>query len=96
LECLGGDNEAFTSHKAASLVLEELADSTEQAALTSAFVYHYIQAGSVWKGHPDPDVAFAKSFLKTLHNPEYVKVNIAIGSSVDLSKQRYLEMIEQA
>jgi hypothetical protein len=96
MECLDGDNEAFPSHKAASFVLEEFADSTKQAALNSALVYHYIQARSVWKGHPDADVAFANSFLKTLHDPKYVKGNIAIGSSADLSKQKNLKVIEQA
>jgi cytidylate kinase len=54
-------------HRAASTVLEELADSTEQAALTSALVYRYIQAHSLWKGHPDPKVTSAETtFLDTL------------------------------
>jgi hypothetical protein len=77
-------------------VLEELADSTEQAALTSALVYRYIQAHSLWKGHPDPEVTSAETFLDTLENSDYVKANIVIGSSADLSKQRSLKTIEQA
>lgn len=96
LECLNGNNGAFPGHKAASVVLEELADSTEQAALTSALVYRYVQAKSLWKGHPDPKVTSAESFLETLDNADYVKANIVIGSSADLSKQRSLRVIEEA
>jgi hypothetical protein len=96
LECLNGNNGAFPSHKAASVVLEELADSTEQAALTSALVYRYVQAKSLWKGHPDPKVTSVESFLETLDNADYVKANIVIGSSADLVRQRSLREIEQA
>jgi hypothetical protein len=67
-------------------VLEELADSTEQAALTSALVYRYIQAYSLWKGYPDLKVTSAETFLDSLDNSDYVKANIVIGSSTDLSK----------
>jgi hypothetical protein len=47
LDCLRCDSETLKSHQAASVVLEELADSTEQAAFTSALVYYYIQAKSL-------------------------------------------------
>jgi hypothetical protein len=81
------------SHQAASVVLEELADSTEQAAFTSALVYRYIQAKSLWKGHPDPNVTSAEAFLNTLDNSDYVKANIFIGSSADHSKKKSLQVI---
>jgi hypothetical protein len=96
LDSLRGADESIAGHRAASTVLEELADSTEQAALTSALVYRYIQAHSLWKGHPDPKVTSAETFLDTLENSDYVKANIVIGSSADLSKQRSLKTIEQA
>jgi hypothetical protein len=96
LECLNGRDNTLASHQAASVVLEELADSTEQAALTSALVYRYVQAHSLWKGHPDPKVTSAESFLDTLDNSDYVKANIVIGSSADLSKQRSLKVLEDA
>jgi hypothetical protein len=96
LDSLRGTDESIAVHLAASTVLEELADSTEQAALTSALVYRYIQAHSLWKGHPDPRVTSAETFLDTLENSDYVKANIVIGSSADLSKQRSLKIIEEA
>lgn len=96
LDSLRGADESIAAHRAASAVLEELADSTEQAALTSALVYRYIQAHSLWKGHPDPRVTSAETFLDTLENSDYVKANIVIGSSADLSKQRSLKVIEEA
>jgi len=96
LDSLRGADESIAGHRAASAVLEELADATEQAALTSALVYRYIQVHSLWKGHPDPKVTSAEAFLETLENSDYVKANIVIGSSADLSKQRSLKTIEQA
>lgn len=96
LDSLRGTDGSIPGHRAASTVLEELADSTEQAALTSALVYRYIQAHSLWKGHPDPTVTSAETFLDTLENSDYVKANIVIGSSADLSKQRSLKIIEEA
>jgi hypothetical protein len=95
LDCLRGDGETLKSHQAASVVLEELADSTEQAAFTSALVYRYIQAKSLWKGHPDPNVTSAEAFLNTLDNSDYVKANIFIGSSADHSKKKSLRVIAQ-
>lgn len=94
LSCLRGDDGAAAGHEAAATILEELADSTEQAALTSTLVYRYIQAHSLWRGHPDAKVTSAESFLDTLDNADYVKANIVIGSSADLSKQRSLKVIE--
>lgn len=93
LDCLRGDDGTLKSHQAASVVLEELADSTEQAAFTSALVYRYIQAKSLWKGHPDPNVTSAEAFLNTLDNSDYVKANIFIGSSADHSKKKSLQVI---
>ena len=93
LDCLRGDGETLKSHQAASVVLEELADSTEQAAFTSALVYRYIQAKSLWKGHPDPNVTSAEAFLDSLDNSDYVKANIFIGSSADHSKKKSLQVI---
>jgi hypothetical protein len=96
LDSLRGGDEALVGYRAASTVLEELADSTEQAALTSTLVYRYIQAHSLWKDHPDPKVTSAKTFLDSLDNSDYVKANIVIGSSTDLSKQRSLKIIDEA
>ncbi|KAK1807589.1 hypothetical protein LTR12_018063 [Friedmanniomyces endolithicus] len=92
LTCLRGTDEAVAGHEAAAVVLEELADSTEQAAFTSALVYRYIQAHCLWKGHPNPHVTSAETFLDTLENSDYVRANIVIGSSADISKQRSLRL----
>lgn len=94
LSSLRSGDGAAAGHEAAATILEELADSTEQAALTSTLVYRYIQAHSLWRGHPDAKVTSAESFLDTLDNADYVKANIVIGSSADLSKQRSLKAIE--
>ncbi|KAK1045438.1 hypothetical protein LTR12_016197 [Friedmanniomyces endolithicus] len=85
LDCLRGRGEAVAGHQDASFVLEELADSTEQAAFTSALVHRYIQAHALLKGHPDSNVTSAEAFLDTLDISDHVKANIVIGSSADLS-----------
>jgi hypothetical protein len=54
----------------------------------------YIQAHSLWRGLTDGKKTSAESFLDTFDNADYVKANIVIGSSVDLSRQRNLEVIE--
>lgn len=86
-----GNDGAASVYDAAATVLEELADPTEQAALASALVYRYIQAHSLWRGHPDANVTSAETFLDNLDNADYVKANIVIGSSADLSKHRSLK-----
>jgi hypothetical protein len=93
---LNGRDNTLASYQAASVVLEELADSTEQAALISALVYRYVQAHSLWKSYLDPKVTLAETFLDTLDNSDYVKANIVISSSTDLSKQRSLKVLKDA
>lgn len=94
LSFLGGLDGSATRHLAASTVLDELADTTEQAALTSALVYRYIQAHALWKDHPNPEVDSAEAFLDTLDNADHVKANIVIGTSAQLSKRRSIRVIE--
>ena len=94
LSFLSGLDGGATRHLAASTVLEELADTTEQSALTSALVYRYIQAHALWKDHPNPEVDSAEAFLDTLDNADHVKANIVIGTSAQLSKRRSIRTIE--
>lgn len=96
LTCLKGSYDALPGHRAAKVVLEELADATEQVALISALVFRYVQAHSLWRGHPNRNVTSAEAFLETLDNSDYVNANIAIGSCADLSKQRSVHALSNA
>lgn len=92
LTCLLGGDGAQPAHVAARSVLEELADTTEHAAYTSALVYRYVQAHGLWKA--DPSVHSAEAFLDTLDNAEHVKANIVMGSSAQVVKWRSIRRIE--
>lgn len=96
LTFLKGGDDALPGYRAAKVVLEELADATEHVALTSAFVFRYVKERGLWRGHPDDNVSSAEAFLETLDNSDYVRANIAIGSSADLSKQRSVKAISAA
>ena len=94
LDSLRGLHGEVAGHIAASTVLEELADTTEQSALTSALVYRYVQAHDLWKDHPA--AKSAEAFLDTLDNSDHVKANIVIGTSAQVSKWRNIRQIESA
>ena len=96
LACLEGADDDHAASSAAALVLEELAEDTEQAGLKSALVYRYVQAHALWRDHPSPDVVDAQSFLDTLARSDYVKMNILVGSSTYHAKQARVQAIDRA
>lgn len=79
---------------AAPTVLEQLADTTEHTALTSALIYRYVQVHDLWKDRPFTKSAVA--FLDALDNSDHVKASIVIGTSAQVSKWRNIRQIESA
>jgi len=53
-------------YEAASAVLEELAEKTEDSAFESALIFRYIQAHHLWKCHPSPTVHCAEDLIQSL------------------------------
>ena len=88
----GGDIEPY---EAASTVLEELADKTEDSAYESALVFRYIQAHSLWKGHPDSAVRSAEDLIQHLNESDYVQANIIIGTSAQVAKRNCIRLVEE-
>ncbi|KAK5711814.1 hypothetical protein LTS12_027930, partial [Elasticomyces elasticus] len=93
LDCL--TNPQAHPYVAAQKILEDLGDSLEGAAVTSALVFRYVQHHELWRGHPDGTVTSAEAFLNTLGNSTYVKAAIVIGTSSDLARHKSLKAIEE-
>ena len=81
LDFLRDPGRGIAHYQAASVVLEELAGRTEETASDAVFVYRYIQAHSLWSDHPDPEVRSADDLLRCLNGRDYIRANLAIGTS---------------
>ena len=82
-------------YQAASAVLEELADKTEDTAFESALVFRYIQAHGLWRGHPSSAVQSAEDLVRHLDGSDYVQANIIIGTSVQVAKRNCIRLIDE-
>jgi hypothetical protein len=89
-----GDN--IAPYQAASLVLEELADQTEETALESALVFRYIQAHHLWRGHWNAAVQSAEDLVRSLDRSDIVQANIIIGTSAQQTKRNCIGLIDKA
>jgi hypothetical protein len=87
--------EGIESYEAASTVLEELADKTEESAYESALVFRYIQTHSLWKGHPNSTVRSAEDLIRHLNGSDYVQANIIIGTSAQVAKRNCIRLVEE-
>jgi hypothetical protein len=96
LSYLRDPGEGVAPYQAASAVLEELADQTEETALESALVFRYIQAHTLWRGHPSPAIRSAEDLVRNLDGSDYVQANIVIGTSAQAGKRKYIRLIEDA
>ena len=72
LSYLRNPGDGVAPYKAASAVLEELADQTEEMALESALVFRYIQAHALWRGHPDSGIRSAEDLVQHLDGSDYI------------------------
>lgn len=82
-------------YEAASAVLEELADKTEDTAFESALVFRYIQAHALWRGHPSSAVQSAEDLIRYLDGSDYVQANIIIGTSAQVAKRNCIRLIDE-
>lgn len=96
LDFLRDPGQGTPHYQAASVVLEELAGRTEETASDALFVYRYIQAHSLWNDHPDPNVRSADDLLRCLNGRDYIRANLAIGTSARALKRKRVLLIDTA
>jgi hypothetical protein len=96
LDFLRDPRQDIPHYQAASVVLEELAGRTEETASDALFVYRYIQAHSLWKDHPNSNVRSAEDLLRCLNGRDYIRVNLAIGTSARALKRKRVRLIDAA
>ncbi|KAM0724044.1 hypothetical protein Q7P37_000224 [Cladosporium fusiforme] len=93
LSYLQDPGDGLARHQAASAILEQLADETEETASDSVLVFRYIETHGIWKDHPGSDVRSAEDFVKQLNNSEFVQANIVFGTSAQSTKRSCSRMI---
>ena len=58
-------------------------------------MFRYIQAHSLWKGHPDSAVRSAEDLIRRLDGSDYVRANIIIGTSAQAAKRNCIRLIDE-
>lgn len=96
LSYLRDPGDDIAPYQAASLVLEELADQTEETALESALVFRYIQTNQLWRGHWNTSIQSAEDLVRSLDRSDIVQANIIIGTSAQHTKRNCIGLIEKA
>ena len=96
LSYLQDPGDGLARYQAASSILEQLADRTEETAYDSVLVFRYIKAHELWKDHPSPDVLSAEDLVKQLDGSDYVQANIVIGTSAQAAKRNCMRMIDSS
>jgi hypothetical protein len=95
LDYLRAPGDGIEPYQAASTVLEELADRTEDSAYVSTLVFRYIQTYALWKGHPSPVVDSAEELVRRLNGSDYVQANVIIGTSAQVAKRNCIRLIDE-
>jgi hypothetical protein len=96
LSYLQDPGDGLAKHQAASSILEQLADRTEETAYDSVLVFRYIKAYELWKDHPSPDIRSAEDLVKQLDSSDYVQANIVIGTSAQAAKRNCMRVIDSS
>lgn len=89
------DND-LTPVQAAEQVLNELADKTEETALTTVFVWRYMQLNKTWTTHENPKLRSDEAFLRSLANNDIIMANIIMGTITQTNKRRNIKAIHTA
>lgn len=87
LSYLQDPGDGVGKHQAASAILEQLADETEEAAFDSVPVFRYVEIRELRKDHPSSDVRSAEDLVKQLSNSEFVQANIFFGTFPQSTKR---------
>lgn len=96
LSYLQDPGDGLARYQAASSVLEQLADQTEETAFDSVLVFRYIKAHELWKDHPSPDIRSAEDLVRQLDGSDYVQANIVIGTSAQAAKRNCVKVIDSS
>ena len=96
LSYLQDPGDGLAKYQAASSILEQLVDKTEETAFDSVLVFRYIKAYELWKDHPSPEIRSAEDLVKQLDSSDYVQANIVLGTSAQAAKRNYLRVIESS
>jgi len=93
LSYLQDPGDGLAKYQAASSILEQLADETENAGFDSALVFRYIDSHGLWRDHPSSEVRSAEDLVRQLGNSDLVQANIVIGTSTQSAKRNCARMI---
>ena len=85
----------ITRVQAAALVLQELADGSEDAPAITSLVVRYVHAHRIWTDHPDPVVDSLEAFLGTIGGIRYVRAGAAIDECPQSTRARYVRTIDK-
>ncbi|VAZ81181.1 hypothetical protein LAUMK7_05736 [Mycobacterium kansasii] len=96
LDFLQHPGDSLTPAQAAAQVLNELADETEETALTTVFVWRYIQLNEIWNTHANPKLRSMQAFLRSLEQDDIVMANIVVGTTTQNNKRRNILAIHNA
>lgn len=94
LDYLEAETNTLGRMAAAKNILNELADTSEQAAVYTAFIWRYIELQKLWDDrHEDESLHSANAFLNGLDHSEYVKRNVTLGRSTQENNGGYFKII---
>lgn len=97
LDYLEAETDTSKRVAAAKNILNELAETSEQAAVYTAFIWRYIELQKLWDdGHKDKSLHSADAFLDSLDHSEYVKRNITLGRSTQETNAGHFKTITRA
>jgi hypothetical protein len=97
LDYLEAETDSSKRMAAAANVLNELADTSENAAVYTAFIWRYIELQQLWDpSHQNKCLHSADAFLDSLDQREFVKRNITLGRSTRETNSRYIKIITDA
>lgn len=72
LSYLQDPGDGLARYQAASSILEQLADKTEETAFDSVLVFRYIKAYELWKDHLSPEIQSAEDLIRQLDSSDYM------------------------
>ena len=91
-EYLETPKDGVTRLEAATRVLNELTDKTEDIASTTRLVMAYVQQNALWMNLQNPRSRSQEGFLQTLTNTTALRINLILGTWTDKDRERYINV----
>jgi len=91
-EHLETPKDGLTRLEAATRVLNELTDKTEDIASTTRLVMAYVQQNALWMNLRNPRLRSQEGFLRTLNNTTALRINLFLGTWTDKDRERYIKV----